>query len=267
MLPTYLPVVIVYCTLYYILGFIDFKTLVINITTLSFWLHTSYRFDWYIPALIALYLVSPIILQIFSKKETNKSKYYIISICILISIFLSIIIMNSKISYLLIFTSRIPIFCIGILIGYWSYTNKNINTTNLLLDILMFIIGFISLIICIKYFGNYLWSYGLWWWPFIIITPPLCIIICILLDFIFNRGITKFKFIKFCGNHSLELYLFHQRILNLLADKLINLLGDKFIMNLICITITFIMAYLWKKILSFICNLNIKKKLQIKENL
>lgn len=263
LLPTYLPILIVYCILYYIMGKINFKTLIMNITTLSFWFNTSYRFDWYIPATIALYLVSPIILQNFFKNKTDKLKYSVIGICILIGMFLSILIINSETKYLLIFTSRIPIFCIGIIIGYWSDINKTLSKKHILVSISLFIIGFIVLIIFIKYFRSSLWSYGLWWWPFIIITLPLCIFICICIDFIYKKRITKLKFIKFCGSHSLELYLFHERILGILVSKFINL--DEVTMNLICITVTFIMAFMWKKIIDSIIELN-KKKIYIKEN-
>lgn len=259
LLPTYLPVVIVYCGLYYITGRIGLKTLIMNITTLSFYFNTDFRFDWYIPATIILYLISPIILKMFFKSEKINQKYSIIGLCIFIGIFLSMLIINSQVSYLLIFTSRIPIFFIGRIIAYWSDINKDINKVHFLLGTLLFIIGFITLMIFIKYFSNYLWEYGLWWWPFLIITLPLCIFICVCMDFVVSKGITELKFIKFCGNHSLELYLFHERVLNLLEFKFINL--DKVIINVICVIITFIMAFIWKKIITYICKLNINRKL------
>lgn len=256
-LPTYLPVVVVFCVLLYINSTISFETLIMNITTLSFWFNTSYRFDWFIPAIIALYLIAPIILQIFFNKETNKSRYNVISICILIALVLSILIINSEMSYLLIFTSRIPIFCIGIIIGYFSDTKKNISSIHLFVNILLLVIGCVLLIVFIEKFENHLWSYGLWWWPFMFITVPLCIIIGICIDFI--KCITELKFINFCGNHSLELYLFHERILSLVSAKFVNL--DKITINLVCIIITFIMAFMWKKVISYIFKFNIKKKL------
>lgn len=222
-----------------------------NITTLSFWFNTDFRFDWYIPAIITLYIVSPIILKKVFEKEIDKLKYSVIGGCIFVGIFLSVLIINSKMSYLLIFTSRIPVFFTGIIIGYWSDT--------------LFIIGFIVLMISIKYFNSYLWSYGLWWWPFLIMTLPLCIIICISIDFISSKGITELKFLSFCGNHSLELYLFHERILTLLKATFINL--DDVTINVICIIITFTMSFIWKKIIVYIFRLNINKKSHVKESL
>lgn len=249
-LPTYIPIVLGYYVLLYILNLAPLKAIFLNITTLSFWFHSDYMFDWYIPALILLYFITPFIMHIFEKQQTPSSKYITIGLFILISLFISFMIMNSKLNYLIIFTSRIPIFLIGILIGYWSDSNKIITKKHLLLHLTCLIIGFSLLSLFINHFDAYLWSYGLWWWPFMLITVPLCLFICLILECLCSVTSSQLNILKFFGLFSLELYLFHERLLYLLSF-VIGHLGLPFL-NLIAIILTIIFAYSWKKIIDFL---------------
>ena len=99
-------------------------------------------------------------------------------------------------------------------------------------------------------FDAYLWSYGLWWWPFILITTPLCLFICFILEYMCRVTSSQLNILKFFGLFSLELYLFHERLLYLLSF-VIGHLGLPFL-NLIAIILTIIFAYSWKKIIDFL---------------
>ena len=158
--------------------------------------------------------------------------------------------MNSKLNYLIIFTSRIPIFLIGILIGYWSESNKIMTKKHLLLHLACLISGFSLLSLFINHFDAYLWSYGLWWWPFLLITAPLCLFICLILEWLCSVTSSQLNILKFFGLFSLELYLFHERLLYLLSF-VIGHLGLP-LLNLMAIILTIIFSYLWKKIIDFL---------------
>lgn len=246
--PTYFPVVFGYYLLLYLLNLAPLKALFYNATTLSFWLHTNYMFDWYIPALIALYLIAPLVLSIFNKQTTPRSKYLMIGMFILASLSLSLLIIPSKFNYLIIFTSRIPIFLIGIIMGEWSKSNKAITSKHLLLHFVALIIGLSVLFLFINHFEPYLWRYGLWWWPFILITPPLCIFSCLLLEMIMNVHSKTLGLFTFFGILSLEIYLFHERLLYLLTICFEPL--GTIILNIIAILLALIFAYIWRKIIN-----------------
>ena len=85
---------------------------------------------------------------------------------------------------------------------------------------------------------------------FFIITVPICIMISIFFSIMDRSKFNKLGILRFCGDHSLELYLFHERILTLIGSKLEHL--GVFNMNVICILTTFIIAVSWKKIINFI---------------
>lgn len=245
--PTYFPVVISYYLLLYVLNLAPLKALFYNATTLSFWFHTNYMFDWYIPSIIMLYLITPFILSILKKQTASLPKYLVIGIFTLVSLGLSLFIIHSKFNYLIIFTSRIPIFLIGILIGYWSESNKAITSKHLLIHLVSLVIGLSLLFLFINYFDQYLWRYGLWWWPFILITLPLCVFSCLLLNVMMYLHSKILGLLTFFGILSLEIYLFHERLLYLLTVYFEPL--GSLILNVIAILLALIFAYIWRKII------------------
>jgi peptidoglycan/LPS O-acetylase OafA/YrhL len=135
---------------------------------------------------------------------------------LLISLFFILINANK----LLIFSIRLPIFFLGIFISLAYFQNNaqsmedlRVNRSSLALILLL---GFIPL-----YLINFAstpevnWAYGLWFYPFIILTFPFCLLLANLiawLDKRFSRHLvfsSAMKFIQFCGKYSLEIYLMH----------------------------------------------------------
>jgi len=258
-MPIYLPVVFMFGILYLITGKMSIGELIMNLTTLSFWLNTKNQFDWYIPSLIILYLITPIFLYFFE----HKNKYIVTGIAISSAILLSVMISSSSIQYLLIFTTRIPIFLIGIFVGYWINVGKECNKSSLILNFIMLILGLSTLSISLIYLKYYVPIYGLAWYPFILITLPMCMIATMVLQYITKFKVFKLIFLTFCGTHSLEIYLFHERILNLANHiwKYISFDKYKLVLNLICFITTLIMAYIWKKIIVYFLKDRMKHKL------
>lgn len=49
--------------------------LFLNITTLCFWLNSSNKFDWFIPFIMVLYLVTPMYLDYLKNVKVRESYY------------------------------------------------------------------------------------------------------------------------------------------------------------------------------------------------
>lgn len=250
-MPTYIFVILIFS----IINKASLKDVFLNITTLGFWINSSNRFDWYIPALIIFYLVTPLIIYFFNKKN----KYVVIFLCILAGVLISISISATSLSYLLIFTTRIPIFFIGILIGYWSYIDKKIKRLDFIIMGIMLILGWYLTSIMLTYPPDVRWSYGLWWYPFIFLTLPLCIISAILFEYTKNKINYNYEFLKFCGRFSLEIYLFHPQVFGILKSHFIF---DRYgiIENLILVSITLIITIIYRWLINLLgLKLNIRK--------
>lgn len=237
-LPIYILIVTLY-SLYIIIAKDGHLSLLFyNITTLTLWTSRGVMFvegfDWYIPCLMLFYLVTPWYIKAFNKKP-------IISICLisLVGFILSLLIAHTELTCFLIMTTRIPIYFIGILIGYIIKKNIILNLRHILLLSLSLIIGVIILVVADTLIGDfYLWSYGLWWYPFILITPPLSMALAWVLSKYKNY---KFPFLSFVGKYSLPIYLLHRLIPDLFKD--LNIISSGHVISFISLCLTFIISY------------------------
>ncbi|WP_238886784.1 acyltransferase [Clostridium sp. YIM B02551] len=204
-LPYYMPFIstwIIYKKFFN--GGISIREALGNIFMFGYWINLQNQFNWYVQDIFLFYLISPILYLIISKsKKSYKSMFKMV-----IVFFISCICFFGNFN--LIAISRLPIFVIGMYFAHNYTKGKQISLNKSIISLTLNIIGLISLYYFITYKADYLWKYGLWWYPFVFITPILIFI----LSFIF--GILeklKMKFILKCfeaiGVCSFELYMIH----------------------------------------------------------
>lgn len=244
-LPTYLPIVLVYSIFLRMVKAIDTETIFYNLSMLSFWINEENRFDWYVPAIMVLYLFSPLLIALTN--DSRRIKKFII-----FSLLFNIVIIILNLNYLLIFTTRIPIFFVGMVIAKKINENRSIKINNTIFNII-FVVGIVLLVVFFKYLNKYLWKYGLYWYPFILITPAFCFYLSKGFNYISKRGKSILNIIKWFGEHSLELYLFHFTIY-----RVIIIFTEYFCINISIISINLInfifsilSSILWKRMLNF----------------
>lgn len=244
-LPTYLPVVLIFCLLYWGMGEMPFTDVLLNLSTLSFWLGLDSRFDWYVPALLVLYLLTPLFMYFFR----GPNKLVTVAGASFIGLVISVVLSGTSLAYLLIFTIRIPIFFVGVWVGYLIDQKQTISRVNGMLYLGMLLSGVVLLAASQQYMSEYVWSYGLWWYPFILITLPLCLLTAGVLNGIGERKWTRYPFLTFCGTHSLEIYLIHERVLKILADlrRSLELPVNDFVLNAAGILLTLGLAFVLKQ--------------------
>ena len=133
------------------------------------------------------------------------------------ALLLSLAITATQYYYLLIFTLRLPVFVLGIYAGY-AYVHKQQlrwfghPTMNIAIA-LTGIVG-LSLVFALTV-PDTRWRLGLWWYPFMLLTYPFCVLIAFLCErmdkYVANDSILKSirAFVVFCGTYSLEIFLLH----------------------------------------------------------
>lgn len=197
-------------------GTFSLDSYLIKLTTIGFWLpftHLPY-FTWYIPAIIAFYLLFPFYIKLFNKSPII-STIIASLIGFLMSALYSYIFIEcypGEKNQLILFTSRIPIFYIGVYFGMLSLKEKKFSSWKYLTCITMFIIGMIILLFSIQKFDYWtLRNLGLFYYPFIFITPGFCLVLGKILSFSppFLNAI-----LLFIGSISLEIYLTHETLFN-----------------------------------------------------
>lgn len=158
-------------------------------------------YEWYVPTIVLFYLLFPILYRLLNR---NVKKYGCAFICV--GLILTAILIVLQKGTVILTTSRIPVFILGCMFGYFYNKNITINKT--------FVLSAISLvfmvveIILVNHFNNeFLWRNALYWLPFIFITPGLCFTLCYFFDRISSEIILKI--LHLTGYLSFEVYLVH----------------------------------------------------------
>ena len=180
-------------------GRIALKSVLLSLTFLGYWLNVPDHFNWYIPALLVFYLVQPLVLRAVPKRAVWRN---IITVCVIVvSIALCEIFMRVNCTHLLDFFARIPIFWIGVLIGFAIYEKRPLDGKGIFFWALLFVLG--ALYIYCGQFSSYYYlcrTYG-----FILTTVPLCLFLCLLMKKLPIPPLLRF--LDLVGQCTLELYL------------------------------------------------------------
>lgn len=184
---------------------------VCNVSGYSFYAVHIFTFLWFVTAIITLYFFFPLYYRIFSKA---KNKLIFTCCVILVWMLITFLVRNIMRSDLFAFTNRIPIFVVGIYVGYVSQNYKEIVFKKWVYLLLLIVL---SLGLYLAYLYNYtsfhiFVTQGNTFLPPFLIAISLPFLLAKLLDILENRISTLGKIINvtlsFFGAMSLELYCF-----------------------------------------------------------
>ena len=202
--PTYLIFMAIWLSFQYIWGNFDFQMAIGNIFALQHFTGKENSFNWYISAIFLFYLLAPYF------KAIAEQKSIVPKIVFLTFLLVCTIPFWNTDTYAIIFI-RFPIFYLGMLFADLCKKDRIIDKKAIVILAVSFVAGLGSLLFAFVFAEQYLWSYGLYWYPFILITPPLCLAIsyaCMLLEKCKATSIF-IRFLSLCGDYSFELYLVH----------------------------------------------------------
>lgn len=184
-------------------------------------------FDWFIPTLIVLYLLVPLYDKLFQKVQV---KWKLTALMCLISPVLCIIGYHTHTLPLYGSFVRIPVFLIGYCVGYFLYEKKEEQKGSWMVFIPMLVTGLILGFYFRKYIIQALptTNWGINAYPATLVAPGLSILIAMLVMYAekYLKIVGKILAFPFyiCGRYSLEIYLIHQRLMNILnGDSAANL--------------------------------------------
>ena len=162
-------------------------------------------FNWYISAILLFYILAPFLKKRCDKCDTAFKQ----AVVILILFAFTVPFWNS--STLIITISRLPIFYIGMLFGKLSKNGVKLDFLKSFLWIAVSVVGFVMLWLAFKKYGEYRWSHALYWYPFILITPGLCIAVSYLMNLLDKSKASSWivKLLSLIGKYSFEVYLVH----------------------------------------------------------
>ena len=184
---------------------LSFSVILGNVLGIQSFTGAGGEFNWYIGELFILYFLAPYFREILD--QTGK-KGIILTLVILILCSIPF----WKINAYIIMVTRIPIFFMGMVIGKHYVTEKQeIAVKQITICILAMLLGTAVIGVTKKFYSDYLWSYGWHWYPFILVTPGLCMCISYTVRKMERLSILRVipQMLETIGKNSFELYLLH----------------------------------------------------------
>lgn len=211
--------------------------------TLSFVWHKMYFVLWYIPWILFMYLITPVFIKFFKKNAIQATLAAVI-----ISVLFSFA--GTGRSSLYIGLARVPQFFLGFLLGKINEGGIDVPKAKMYIFVPPAIIGYaITIYLYNTYDRQTLAEHGLPWFPLLIATIPMII----LLGYLFSRtGMENrltTKLLHYCGVHSLQIYLLHEFILVIFLN---HTKAPVLLSNILTVVITLIGAGGYHKWMTYI---------------
>ena len=166
-------------------------------------------FNWYIFALVYFYLLSPVFHALIKKGGGL--------LLLLFSLFLPVFFFGKTVY--LYAAWRLFLYLLGMITAHLSLADPDRKINTGILYGAMFI-GVIALYLTQTYTTGLLDPYGLWFPPFILVTPGLILLLCLLLE---KRE--KWPVLSLLGRSSLEIYLINVAFKDALYQRLAFYIG------------------------------------------
>ena len=168
LLPAYLPIVIVWMAVTYPQAGYSAQQAVQgaagNLFMVGYWLGLPGVYNWFANTVFTFVLIAPAVYAVLSGGRTR-------GLIALLVIALGVGAANIGMEQMMP-VSRLPIFILGMAFGLWQGGARRLRQTVLL--VISFAAGLFLVLYCMHRQTALLIDYGLYWFPFVLIAPPLC---------------------------------------------------------------------------------------------
>lgn len=205
-MPTYFVFIVIWCTYKVITDGMDFTTVLGNIFCVQDLTGKDGSFNWYFGAMWIFYLLTPYFVAVADK---IKKPAGCVLFCLLLVLF-SFPFWNVK--ALIIIVTRMPVYFLGMYLAKRSLeSDEKISLKFMLIATVLSIISMAAFIVCYFKLHDELWNYGLWWYPFIITAPTICLYLSFICKQLEKKsaGRNILKAFSFIGSYTFELFLVH----------------------------------------------------------
>ena len=220
-MPTYWIFIICWLVYRYVNDMFKWDMAIGNIFAVQNFTTRGNEFNWYISAILLFYILTP-----YFKRLVDRLSFFTNILIIGLLIVFTLPFWNS---YTFIITvTRLPIYYMGVLCGKLCLQNKRMKPVYLLLLLAMFIAGVMMWRYNMKQDFSIRWYHGLYWYPFILITPPLCVGLSYMAHYIGKIKVFNWLIdgISIVGKYSFEVYLVHILLMDIIFKLLPKVSGD-----------------------------------------
>ena len=162
-------------------------------------------FSWYISALVLLYLLAPYLKDLADRVKTGRGQLLVLGGLLLLSV------PFWGADGMIIMVTRLPIFYIGILFAKGCCRGEELKNWEIAVLGAGVVLGIGLLYVWGRWLPEYMWSYGLYWYPFILFTPGACVLMGLVFSWMEARKGFGWllRGIEAVGRNSFEVYLVH----------------------------------------------------------
>lgn len=208
-LPAYFAVMVPY-TLFLILAQgAPLSALFFNSTLLYYWVRSAGRFNWYIAGAMTFYAITPFC---FRRWRDSRDRTKLTALCVAVAVVvIEILIYDNYWNYMDVLY-RVPIFFLGLLMGFYVKEGREIGIKDRLFWLLWLGLG------CAYFPVSWFCEWDPWTiqFPlcllFLFTTVPMCLTLCLCFERL-PLGWLR-KFLRLVGENSLEIYLFNVSFLS-----------------------------------------------------
>lgn len=177
-LPAYLPLLVIWMAVMYPTYNLStvqaIRGVVGNLTMTGFWLSTPSVYNWFANAQFLFIFIAPLCYAVLAK--SRKPLYGLV---LLLAVAFGIGLANIGLDQM-IGASRLPIFILGMAFSMeWPVSGKKGLVRAAY--VVAFAIGLAALLLCLIRYQEMLNTYGMYWFPFVLMTPGFCVFISWLL--------------------------------------------------------------------------------------
>lgn len=198
-LPAYYLVMLPYTLFVLLTRGGHWSALIWNAMLLYYWVRPLGAFNWYVAGAMTFYAVTP---ACFRRLRRSKRRELLTALGILLGLLAGRVLMIDGFWYSMDVFFRIPIFFLGLLLGFYVLEDRKLGAKDLLFWCLWLGLGIGYLLYMGK--GPYA-DYHPLCYLFLFTTVPMCFALCWCFDRL-PLGWVR-KFFRLLGGHSLEIYL------------------------------------------------------------
>ena len=211
--PTYLCFIVLWLVYQFLREGISIPMVIGNLFAVQHLTGNGQSFNWYVSALVLLYFMAPY-LKVWIDRSSRGNQLLFGGFLLL----LSIAFWDSR--PMIILATRFPIFYMGMLFARDSKHDACISIRTAILLLLATVSGLALQLHVNAAYTELLWNKGLYWYPFILIVPGLCVLISWISGLCERSRITQAvtNCLTVIGDYSFELYLLHLPLVDLVQD-------------------------------------------------
>ncbi len=205
LLPSYIPAMLVWIAIHLLFRSITLPEALGNAFLVGWWFNLGKQLNWYTQAIFAFYLLAPLLFRCIRSPRRPK----LVAVLLFTAAFAAGIPLIGRDQ--LLFASRLPVFLAGMYFGKAFVAERQMQRRFVAALYAAMAAGIIALAALWYYLPETtLWTYGLWWYPFLAITPGLCLLLASAADAAEStRAAWLVAGVSRIGACSYEIYLLH----------------------------------------------------------